>query len=60
MTTTEGREALQTDENYWKRFRELASAAAAESDPDDFDGLSGEEYVERIRSRRCCCEPRSE
>ncbi len=54
MTTTEGHEALQVDENYWERFREAAREAAAALGPDAFDGLSGEEYVERLRSSHTC------
>ncbi|HVQ91075.1 MAG TPA: hypothetical protein VMU51_08565 [Mycobacteriales bacterium] len=54
MTTTEGREAQQVDENFWERYREMMRAAAAELEPDDFDGLSGEEYIERLRSGHHC------
>jgi hypothetical protein len=41
------------DDNYGGTYRERLRRALRESagsaDPDDFDGLSGEEYVEKIR-----------
>jgi hypothetical protein len=34
---------------YHERLRRALRESAGSADPDDFDGLSGEEYVEQIR-----------
>jgi len=34
---------------YRERLRQAFREAAGSAEPDDFDGLSGEEYVEKIR-----------
>ncbi|HEX6754803.1 MAG TPA: ribbon-helix-helix protein, CopG family [Mycobacteriales bacterium] len=38
-----------SDEDYRQRLRKALRESAGSADPGDFDGLSGEEYVARVR-----------
>ena len=38
-----------TDDDYRRRLKRAIRESAGSAHPDDFDGLSGEEYVEKIR-----------
>ena len=38
-----------SDEDYRRRLREALRESAGSAHPDDFDGLSGEEYVAKTR-----------
>ena len=40
-----------TDEDYRERLRKALRESAGSAHPDDFDGLSGEEYVAKIRGQ---------
>jgi hypothetical protein len=40
-----------SDDDYRRRLRKALRESAGSAHPDDFDGLSGEEYVAKIRRR---------
>ena len=50
-TAVDKQYGTERDEDYRRRLRKALRESAGAAHPDDFDGLSGEEYVARIRRR---------
>jgi hypothetical protein len=48
-TAVQDKYAVESDEDYRQRLRQAFRDAAGTAHPDDFEGLSGEEYVAKIR-----------
>jgi hypothetical protein len=48
-TAVQDKYGAESDEDYRRRLKVAIRESAGSAHPDDFDGLSGEEYVEKVR-----------